>query len=26
MIGGALNIKHGRAHLEEMLRLATSIK
>ncbi|MCD6893627.1 Tn3 family transposase, partial [Escherichia coli] len=26
MIGGTLNIKHVRAHWDEILRLATSIK
>jgi TnpA family transposase len=26
MIGGALNIKHVRAHWDDILRLATSIK
>nr|WP_265091262.1 Tn3 family transposase [Klebsiella grimontii] len=26
MIGGTLNIKHVRAHWDEILRMATSIK
>ncbi|AAZ97284.1 hypothetical protein Tbd_1331 [Thiobacillus denitrificans ATCC 25259] len=26
MFGGTLNINHGRAHWDEILRLATSIK